>query len=202
MADRSQAVIIMALETQERHSGWYVIRPPTGDRQCTESLKSVQQNTPKIRHQIVQFPNTSHQCASQTGQTWFKKLDKCGQLLRVFHTDRQWAVILLYVPDWRMFGKTSRLTCSSCAGGLWPSLSRFANHEKVERIKNEVAKFKCLTQLRNEWMVSVSDSVRPVERFGTSNETWFHRLCFCTYMTISLRVVSSIMYLVQSFQFS
>lgn len=72
---------------------------------------------------------------SQTGQTWFKKLDKCEQLLRVFHTDLQLAVILLYVPDWRMFGKTSRLTCSSCAGGLWPSLSRFANHERWRGLK-------------------------------------------------------------------
>lgn len=135
MADRSQAVIIMALETQERHSGWYVIRPPTSKRQCTESLKSVQQNTPKIRHQIVRFPSTSHQRASpftNRPNLVKKNLDKCGQLLRVFHTDLQLAVILLYVPDWRMFG----LTCSSCAGGLWPSLSRFANHEKVERIKN------------------------------------------------------------------
>lgn len=64
--------------------------------------------------------------------------------------------------------KTSRLSSSCCADTVLLS-----EPQKGERMRIKGWQF--LTDVRNEWMVSVSDSVRP---FGTSETNLAYRVCF------------------------
>lgn len=108
MADRSQAVIIIALETQEWHLGWHAIWPPTSDCQFfsvywTIKISTAKQFTPNLspnRSAPRRFTRTCFSYHKQAKLTVSATLCKARKVEKIKNEDVKFECLTKLRNEW------------------------------------------------------------------------------------------------------